>query len=191
MEKSLQTMEEARASIPESTRARLEKVFEIAIVGKGSPDRKVYFDKPNDNLKAEVNKILGKDVNIDNQVITLGYIRHINNRHGIKNPKLGKNEIPVTKELFALIPDVLNNFNIVEKSNSKTSRGEDVVKITRQYSDGTMTIVDAIIKKDQNSNNANLAIRTIYVDKSGGRAVAPNYSSIAQKGVYGTNPVTY
>jgi len=192
-EKPKPSMEEARQNVPEEKRRWLNNVWNSAIAGKGRANRPVYFNKPNKKLNAEVSRVFGKEINIDNQSVTLGYVRHINNYHGVDSPYLGKDEIPVTKDVFALIPDVLENFDTIEKSNKQTTRGEDAIKITKHYSDGTMTIVDAVVKIDdpKKPNKANLEIRTVYVDKSKESAVATNYSSAARKGVYRTNPATH
>jgi hypothetical protein len=187
--KRLPSMAEARRGVPEDLRDRLEKVWDTVNAGKGNPWARFYFDKPSKRLVDEIKRATGKDFSIDNQIITLGHIRHINKRHGVDGEI--KSQVPVTKEVFAVIPDALKNFDTVEKSG-KASRGDDVVKIKKRYSDGTMIIADAVLRKNdaQRPNHADLEIRTVYIDKSGkGKASTLNYNSLAGRtGVWGTNP---
>jgi hypothetical protein len=53
-------------------------------------------------------------MNITKQVITIKRAWHTNKRHGIGKEKY-PNQIPVTKETFMLIPDVLKTFDTVER----------------------------------------------------------------------------
>ena len=99
-------MELAINNVPKDLKNRLEKAWNFATAGNGNSAKKIYFNKPNERLKSEINKVFRKNIDIDNQIITLGHIRHINNRHGI-NGEI-KSKVPMTKEIFAIIPYVLN-----------------------------------------------------------------------------------
>jgi len=190
---TMPSMEEALESVPEKIRVKLGHGWNMATTEKKDPHRRLYFNRPSQRLVNEVNMVLGEYLDIDNQFITHGHIRHINKEHGIGR-ETSSNQIPVTENVFTLIPHTLENFDNVEKSPRKTSDGHEVVKITKQYSDGQVVIADAILQKNSpnGTNKASLEIRSIYVKEldNGGkeRASASNYSPAAPWGVYGTNP---
>ncbi|GBU25991.1 hypothetical protein R83H12_02666 [Fibrobacteria bacterium R8-3-H12] len=71
-------------------------------------------------------------------------MRHIDEIHGIGN-EAKPEQIPVTKEMFMLLRDVLKNFDEVAKGTP--TAGRDSVKITKRYLDGRIVIANAILLK--------------------------------------------
>ena len=155
---SLKSMEEARRDVLLSQRKHLEKIWDEAVNKEGGNAYKIYFiGNPAQKLLDEIETVLGRPVNAKKQLIQLGYIRHINSRHGIGGVAVD-GQVPITRETFALIPDVLKSFDSVEKGHD--TRGGDGILIRKRYSDGTAVLVNVV------PINGNLEIRSFRVDKN-------------------------
>jgi len=136
---------------------RLGEIWDMAQKTEGMEiDRKpIPIGKVSGKLNKEISRVLRKKVKAKNQYITLERARHINERHGVGNEK-DSGQIPITKKIFMLIPDVLENFDIVEKGSITFDLPS--VKIAKHYSDGTVVVADAVIGK-------NLTIKTMWAKK--------------------------
>ncbi|MCL2183945.1 MAG: hypothetical protein FWB85_10815 [Chitinispirillia bacterium] len=174
---NLPSMEEARRSVQHSHRVHLEKIWDAAIKNKG--DHPYSLGSPTPRLLEEIGRVLGRKVNAKHQIITLGYTRHINKSHGVGGRSVA-GQVPVTRERFSLIPDVLKNFDTVEVGHE--TRGGDGVLIRKRYADGEAVLVDVVPVK------GNLEIRSYRIDKASGRGrqlsnyvsqadVSPDYTS--------------
>jgi len=112
----------------------------------------------NERLNKAIKKALeGKKYKT--QMISLATVRRINEEHGVGNEKRA-DRIPVTKENFCLLPDILKNFDIVEKGEDlfeDNVRKQSVV-IRKHYSDGTIAVVNAV-------NEDSLEIKDMWVEK--------------------------
>ena len=139
-----------------SQRKHLEKIWDEAVNKEGGNAYKIYFiGNPAQRLLEEIELALGRSVNAKKQLIQLGYIRHINSRHGIGGMAVD-GQTPITKETFALIPDVLKNFDSVEKGHE--TRGGDGVLIRKRYLDGVAVLVNVV------PINGNLEIRSFRIE---------------------------
>ena len=169
-EKSLPSMEEARAGVSENAKSRLGKIwdaakrmFNNARKSETSPpasNKSISIGRTSENLNKAISEALGTEINTKNQTITLRQVSHISNKHGLGNEKFA-DQIPVTKETFTLIPDVLENFDTVEKGKDTWIGNErkNSVLISKHYSDGSIVLADAIVNDDV------LEIKTIVVKK--------------------------
>jgi hypothetical protein len=157
------SMEEAKNAIPKGVRKRLGFIWDKAL--SKTTERTIADTKPipignvSIKLNRAISKTLGKDVNAKKQNITLWQTRHIDKRHGV-----GKEKYPdqreVTKEIFMLILDVLENFDTVEKGKGTwINEVKPSILISKHYSDGTIIVANAIIDKNT------LWIKTMVVKK--------------------------
>jgi len=145
MERNLKTIEEARKGLLRSQRKHLESIWDEAISQTGGNAYKTYFiGNLTPRLIEGLESALCRPINAKKQLVKLGYIRHINKRHGAGGTAV-KGQIPITKELFALIPDVLDNFDFVDKGH-KTTDGDGVL-IRKRYSDGIAVLISAVPAK--------------------------------------------
>jgi hypothetical protein len=153
----LPSIEEARKNVPNSYRKHLEAIWDESI-GQNNKSATYQFSlgSPSPELVSEISRILGRPVNSRKHIIELGYVRHIKKRHG-ENGAAIEGNVPITKELFALISDILKNFDSV--ATGHRTRGEEAVLIKRHYSDGTGIIVEAVPVKD------NLEIRSFRIER--------------------------
>jgi hypothetical protein len=167
--KRLPSMAEARKDILSSQRKYLERVWDGALNHpEKSPSHSFFIGVPTPKLVSEISRVLGRPVNSKRQVVELGYVRHIKKRHGEGGTAID-GKVPITKELFALIPDILKNFDSVKAGHETT--GGDGVLITRNYSDGTGIIVEAVPVK------GDLEIRSFRIEErdNGGDGYKSNY----------------
>jgi hypothetical protein len=158
------SMEEAKNAIPKGVRKRLGFIWDKAL--SKTTERTIADTKPipigdiSIKLNRAISETLGRVVSIKKQNITLEQARHIYKRHGV-----GKEKYPdqkeVTKEMFMLIPDVLENFDTIEKGKDtwETSVKKPSILISKRYSDGTIILADAVIDKNT------LEIKTMVVKK--------------------------
>ncbi len=154
--KNAPSMNEARATVPENTRNRLGNIWDVAQKTEGKEaDRKlISIGKVSNRLNKEASKVLGKEVKAAGQYIRLKDVRHIDERHGV-GKETDPKQIPVTKETFTLIPDVLENFDEIQKGSETANR--DSVKLTKHYSDGRVIIADAVLE------DGNLTITSMFI----------------------------
>jgi hypothetical protein len=150
------SMEEAKNGISENVRNRLGKIWDYALKQEEPSIKPITIGLVNERLNKAISKTLGKEIKAEKQYIRLKDVRHIYEAHGAgkeNNPA----QIPVTKDIFILIPDVLENFDTIERGSE--SVGRESVKITKHYSDGRVVVADVILE------DGNLNITTIYVKK--------------------------
>jgi hypothetical protein len=156
IKKPLRAMEEAKNYVSEDMRKKLALMWERAHKTEYQPiDTKlVAIGRVSDNLNKEASRVLRKEIKAQKQHIRLKDVRHIDEQHGVGNEKT-PTQIPVTKDIFMLIPDVLENFDEVKKGSETV--GRDSIRITKNYSDGKIIIADAVLE------DGNLTITSMYV----------------------------
>jgi len=158
---SLPSMEEARQAIPEGRRKYFEGIWDSgqmvtrATMNDPKNNRPVFIPPPTRRMKDELARLFGKDVKAERQSITFERAHHISERHGVGNEKQADQK-PVTRETFVLIPDILANFDSVEK------RPNNSVQISKEYSDGRMVVADAVL------SDGNLEIKTMWIKSPAG-----------------------
>jgi len=154
---NLQTMEEALANVPDKLKTWISGVWKAITKGKKiNPKYQQDMGKVSTKTKEAVKEFYGK--NVSRQIMKPENLRHIYERHG-KYPKTEiKNEqIPITADIAATIPDVLKNPDNVRKGTPTKKGGYETVILSKKYADGSFHIVNAILK-----NNV-LEIYTAYV----------------------------
>jgi hypothetical protein len=179
---TLKSMEEAKNDVPEETRKRLGRIWDYALKQEEPSTKPVSIGIVSDRLNKAMFKTLGKEVNAKNQCIRLKDVKHIDETHGFGKEK-NLAQIPVTKDIFMLIPNVLENFDTVEKGSE--SVGRKSVKITKHYSDSRVIVADVILE------DRNLNITTMYVKSptavSPRNAGAPSDSRLSNQRIRHSN----
>jgi len=112
----------------------------------------------NERLSDAIKKAL-EEKKYKSHVISLATVRRINEEHGVGNEKRA-DRIPLTKEDFCLLPDVLEKFDTVEKGEDLCEDNimKQSVIIKKRYLDGTISVVEA-------ENKDNLEIKDMWVEK--------------------------
>jgi hypothetical protein len=164
MEKMLKSMEEARNAIPEVVRKKLNFMWEHAqkTDGQAVDTKLIAIGIVSDRLNTAISKELGKKVKAEIQYIRFKDVRHFDDVHGVGKEN-DPNQIPVTKEAFMLLPNVLKNFDEVKKGSETV--GRESVKITKHYSDGRIVIANAVL------DGGDLTITDMFIKKPA--AVSP------------------
>jgi len=156
--KNLLTMEEARATVPEVIKNWLSNIWNTIIKKTHrniNGKNEIELGPISNKVRDAVNAFYGKS--ISKQIITLKGLKHIYDTHGSDITKeLNDGQIPMTLENIGLIPDVLAHPDYIRKGSKTKRGGYDTLVISKQYADGTLHVVDAIIK-----NNA-LEVWTAY-----------------------------
>lgn len=154
----LLSMSDALERIPDSQRKVLGDIWDKATaltedeINCPKNNKPIYIAPPTARLKNEIRKFFGKNIKLEKQSISFERVYHISDGHG-EYKEHAPEQIPVTKERFILMADVLENFDAVEK------RVNNSVRISKRYSDGEVVVADAILR------NGNLAIKTMWIKK--------------------------
>ena len=188
------SMEEAKINVSEDMKKKLGEIWDkgLLIANKAEArlpenNKSESLGHPNKRLRDAIDKELKKiskslnaDANKIIQNVTIERGWHAKNKHGEGKEKLG-NQISITKEIFILIPDVLETFDSVEigRDTWEGNRRKHSVTISKSYSDGTIILADAII--DENT----LKIKTMWIERPAGvssrNAVAPSSSPLSPR----------
>ena len=158
---NLQTMEEALINVPEKLKSWLSAMWNATVKRKVKNLKYIKdLGDVSQKTKEAVEEFYGKAVS--KQVITPYDLKHIYDRHGKDIEKeLADEQIPITAEIVALIPDVLANPDNVRKSHSANKNGYETIVLSKEYADGTVHAVEAILKSNV------LEVYTAYVWNKG------------------------
>ena len=123
---------------------------------KINPKYRQNLGKVSERTKEAIKIFYGK--NVSKQIIKPENLLHIYNRHG-RYPKteIENEQIPITADIAARIPDVLANPDYIKKGGLTKKNNYETVIISKKYADGSFHIVNAILK-----NNV-LEVHTAYV----------------------------
>jgi len=152
----LKSTADALLEVPISERERLMRAWDEATSSPGHFAQPYTLGRVTQRLLSAISAVLGYKVVAKKQIARRGYIRHINIRHGVNGVAVA-GQIPITREMFALIPHILEHFDSVAKGHP--TRGGIGVLIRKQYSDGTAVVVDMV------QAGKNLEIRSYRIDK--------------------------
>jgi hypothetical protein len=141
-------MEEAKANVPEPLRKWIASVWN-AIAKRKSVNRKFVQDMGPvaEKTQTAVRQLYGRTVS--KQIITPKDLEHIYVQHG-RNPQkeLADEQIPMTAELAAMIPDVLAAPDFVEQGTHETAGNNPTILLSKEYVDGTIRVVEAVLKNN-------------------------------------------
>ena len=89
-------------------------------------------------------------------------IRHNQKEHGDEKKEAARGQIAITEEDYQLIPDILEDYDTVEKSPNKNKQGNDVIIYTKEYPDGTIYYLE-----EKRDGRGSLSFETMYKKKKG------------------------
>ena len=85
-------------------------------------------------------------------------VLHAKRRHANTRSERNKGQIGITNEDFKLIPDILDNYDRITKSNTASrSTRNDVIKYEKKYEDGTIYYIE-----EKRDGRRSLAFQTLY-----------------------------
>jgi len=164
--KKMLSMEEAKANVSEDMKKRLGEIWDNAmcLTPKTAelPENNaiIPLGRPSKKLNEAISNALNDKIKTTEQNITLRQVWHMDDKHGKNNEKFS-DQNPITKEIFMLIPDVLENFDKIKegKRTWKYNKEHRSVLISKEYSDGTVILADAVI------DGSKLEIKTMILKK--------------------------
>lgn len=89
-------------------------------------------------------------------------IRHNQKNHGNPEKEAKKGQIAIVEDDYQLIPDILEDYDTVRKSDKTNKVGNEVVVYTKEYPDGTIYYLEEI-----RTGRESLAFDTMYKKKKG------------------------
>ena len=123
--------------------------------------------------KRQAKDFAAKGINVTDKYvhsIENSAIRHNQLEHGNPDTEALRGQIAITYDDYLYIPDIIENYDTVEKSPQKSRQGLEVIIYTKTYPDGTIYYLEEI----RNGRNS-LAFDTMYkrkkkkgIDSSGG-----------------------
>lgn len=138
-----------------------EKFDEIisTAVNNTKPKGSIVLAKVDKKTADIIEKITGINTINRSERITASDIRHILNHHGDKNTEIRKGQLPITKADLKRIPDVIQNFDNIEKGNTNVDKkGEhQTVRFIKEYNNNLLYVVEVVP-----SEGNTLTIKTMW-----------------------------
>lgn len=146
---------------PEKARGVIATVVELAKTVKDRVERAIIAALTPRQKQDFADK--GIDVT-DNFVHSIenSAILHNQKEHGNPAIEEKRGQIAIEDSDYALIPEILEDYDTVEKSPNKNKQGRDVIIYTKMYPDGTVYYLEEV-----RENRESLAFQTMYKKKSG------------------------
>ena len=146
---------------PEKARGVIAAVVELAKTVKDRVERAIIAALTPRQKQDFAEK--GIDVT-DNFVHSIenSAILHNQKEHGNPAVEEKRGQIAIEESDYALIPEILEDYDTVEKSPNKNKQGRDVIIYTKMYPDGTVYYLEEV-----RENRESLAFQTMYKKKSG------------------------
>ena len=119
----------------------------------------ITLAKVNKKAADRIKKITGIDTLHRGEKISASNIRHILKQHGDQKVETSKGQLAITKTDLKKIPDVIENFDRIEKGTiNKDKNGEhQTVRFVKTYSNNTLYVVEVIPNKSKT-----LTIKTMW-----------------------------
>lgn len=119
----------------------------------------ITLAKVNKKVANRIKQITGIDTLDRGERISASDIRHILKQHGDKKIEASKGQLAITKTDLKKIPDVIENFDRIEKGNiNKDRNGEhQTVRFIKKYNNNTLYVVEVVPNKSKT-----LTIKTMW-----------------------------
>lgn len=149
--------------LSETKQRQFNEIIENAMDNKNAKGS-ITLAKVDEETAIRIKDLTGIDTLHRNERITASNIRHILKQHGDKNIEINKGQIAITKKDLKKIPDVIANFDKIEKGNiNKDRNGEhQTVKFIKEYNNSTIYVVEVVPNKSKT-----LTIKTMWKKQIG------------------------
>ena len=119
----------------------------------------ITLAKVNKKVASRIKQITGIDTLDRGERISASDIRHILNQHGNKKIEASKGQLAITKTDLKKIPDVIENFDRIEKGNINKDRNgkHQTVRFVKKYNNNTLYVVEVVPNKSKT-----LTIKTMW-----------------------------
>ena len=119
----------------------------------------ITLAKVNKKVANRIKQITGIDTLDRGERISASDIRHILKQHGDKKIEASKGQLAITKTDLKKIPDVIENFDRIEKGNiNKDRNGEhQTVRFVKKYDNNILYVVEVVPNKSKT-----LTIKTMW-----------------------------
>ena len=153
--------EKKKKNLKKETIYNKEKFNEIisTAINNTRPKGSIVLAKVDKKTADIIEKITGINTIDRIERITASDIRHILNRHGDKETETKKGQLPITKTDLEKIPDVIQNFDSIEKGNINVDKkGEhQTVRFIKEYNNNSLYVVEVVP-----SEGNTLTIKTMW-----------------------------
>ena len=119
----------------------------------------ITLTKVNQKAANRIKEITGIDTLNRSERISASDIRHILKQHGDKKIEASKGQLAVTKTDLKKIPDVIVNFDRIEKGNVNKNKNAEhkTVRFVKKYNNNTLYVVEVVPNKSKT-----LTIKTMW-----------------------------
>ncbi len=127
---------------------------------EGEKLEKLYLGKTTDIANEDISNILGYDVDGRDFIITNDSIKHIYDHHGNDKAEINRGNLPLTKEVIDMLPEIVANPDYVRKGDISKA-GKQGIEFEKNLPDGSVVYVQF-----DNSGRGTLEGKTLYIKKS-------------------------
>lgn len=120
---------------------------------------KLYLGRITDAARAEISRVLGYDVTSENYILTNDDVKHIFDEHGNPQEEIERGNIPLSDNVFEMLPEVLANPDAIVPGDVGTDGRKSVV-FEKLMPDGTI-----VYAQFDNTDRGTLQGRTLFVKK--------------------------
>ncbi len=162
--KSMQNNKNNAQEQQKEIQKELHNRIQNAILNRNSR-KNTFLGTVSDKVANKIKSLFGIDVSGRKHIISDNDIRHMIKQHG--NPEIEKTrgQIAVTTKDIEKIPDIIENYDSIEKGSINkdafTKQKLNTIRYKKQYSDNTTYVVE-VIPSDSN----NLTIKTMWKKKN-------------------------
>ncbi len=126
---------------------------------EGEKLEKLYLGKTTDIANEDISNILGYDVEGRDFIITNDGIRHIFDHHGNNQVEINRGNLPLTKEVIDMLPEIVANPDDVRKGEMGKD-GRQGIEFEKRLPDGSVIYIQF-----DNSGRGTLEGKTLYIKK--------------------------
>lgn len=125
----------------------LHNRIQNAILSKNSR-KNTFLGTVSDKVANKINSLFGIDVSGRNHIISDYDIRHIIKQHGNTEIERSKGQIAVTAKDIEKIPEIIENYDRIEKgslnTNNITGKPSDSIRYIKEYDSNTTYVVEIV-----------------------------------------------
>lgn len=147
----------------EKIKKELHNRIQNAILSRNSR-KNTYLGNVSNAVVKKVKSLFGIDVSGRKHIISDNDIRHIIKQHGNPEIEKARGQIAVTSKDIEKIPDIIENYDSIEKGNintdSFTKQDSNTIRYKKQYSNNITFVVEVIP-----SSSNQLTIKTMWKKK--------------------------
>lgn len=141
------TQQKTQVEIDPAIQKELHNRIQNAILSSNSR-KNTFLGKVTEKVVNKVKQLYGIDISGRNHILSDYDIRHMIKQHGNPTLEQSKGQIAITTKDIEKIPDILNNYNQIEKgsinNNSITGKSSNSIRYIKQYTNNAIYVVEVV-----------------------------------------------